>query len=71
MCNFFRFCFTVVPRGDDRIATPLFHTVYIPLQKKRKKDSSSEEHTLRIDQRDCRVREARRDEMAHSFSHSS
>ena len=51
MCNFFRPHFTAIPREDDRIATPLFHTVYLPLSQKKKKgkkkkDSSSEEHTL-------------------------
>ena len=36
MCNFFRPHFTAIPREDDRIATPLFHTVYLPLSKKKK-----------------------------------
>lgn len=37
MCNFFRPHFTAIPREDDRIATPLFHTVYLPLSLKKKK----------------------------------
>lgn len=33
LCNFFRFHFTVVPRGADKIAASLFYTVYTHLSK--------------------------------------
>jgi len=44
MYNFFRFHFAVVPRGADRIATPLFYMVYIPVQIK--KTPAQKKYTL-------------------------